>query len=142
MKAIRYLSGLGRSSARPLCIQTTTVSAQDLDRGVLLQSFRNHLRGALPQYVYHLSPLQVDDNRSVAPALLPTPIIDASHPQWGLIPNGGATLYDPEDGVVTLWDAKMMQYSFGRTPPGHMTEQSSQFTYSTSPSGVRESALF
>jgi hypothetical protein len=40
---------------------------------------------------------------------MPTPIINAGHPQCGLIPNGGATLHDPDDCVVTLRDAKAMQ---------------------------------
>jgi hypothetical protein len=43
------------------------------------------------------------------PALLPTPIINAGHPQCRLIPNGGVTLHDPDDCVVTLRDAKAMQ---------------------------------
>jgi hypothetical protein len=109
VKAVRYLSRLRCTSARTLCIETTPVSTHDFNLGVLLKPFRSHVSGALPQYVYNLSPLQVNDNRSVAPALLPTPIINAGHPQCGLIPNGGATLHDPDDCVVTLRDAKAMQ---------------------------------
>jgi hypothetical protein len=109
VKAVRYLSRLRCTSARPLCIETTPVSTHDFNLGVLLKPFRSHVSGALPQYVYNLSPLQVNDNRSVAPALMPTPIINAGHPQCGLIPNGGATLHDPDDCVVTLRDAKAMQ---------------------------------
>jgi hypothetical protein len=138
VKAIGNLPRLRRPSARTLCIQTTTVSTHDLDPGVLFKPLRSRLRGALPQYVHHLPPLQVDDNRSVAPALLPTPIIDAGDPQCGLIPNGGATLHDPEDGVIALRDAKTMQHSFGGTSSHRITEQASQFTRSTSPPSVRD----
>ena len=100
----------------------------------LSRSFRRAIR----QHVDHLSSLQIHNDRPVAAALSPAPVINASHPNR----SGFATLslmaFElPQNGIVALWKTETRHQPLRRPPPGRVADQMSEFAHPTGSPGKR-----
>jgi len=65
MKTVSYLAGLRRALSRCLSIQTTAISAHDLDRWMLLQPRSCALDAAVFQNIDNRMTLKIDHNRPI-----------------------------------------------------------------------------
>jgi hypothetical protein len=138
MEAVGDLPSLWRALARAISIEASAVPANDLNLGMPPEPFGGGGRRAIRQHVDHLTPLQVYDDRPVAAALSPAPVIDAGHPER----SGFATLslmaFElPQNGVVALWQTETRHQPLRRPPSGSMTDQLSEFAHPPGSSGKR-----
>ena len=118
MEAVGDLPGLWRAPARSLGIKAAAIAANDLDPGMLVKPLSRSFRRAIRQHVDDLSLLQIHNDRPVAAALSPAPVINASHPNR----SGFATLslmaFElPQNGIVALGrPRRAINRSAGRPP--------------------------
>jgi hypothetical protein len=80
VKAISHLQSLRRAHASALRIETAAVPADDLNTGMLTQPLGGRLSRAVRQDVDDLPPFEVDYDRPVTKAFLPSPVIDPDYP--------------------------------------------------------------
>ena len=83
MPAIRDLDGTRRSLARTVRVGAGTVARDYLDAGVAAQPLGQALGQAIGQQIDDLVPLQIDEDRSVAAAASPRPVVDCEHARRG-----------------------------------------------------------
>lgn len=80
MEAVSYLAGLRRALSRCLSIQTTAISAHDLDCRTLLQPRSCALDAAVFQNIENRMTLKINHDRSVPRGMPPAPLIYAHNP--------------------------------------------------------------
>lgn len=86
IKPVGYLQSLRRSLAGSLCVEATTIPADDFDFGMAAQPLRAALDIAIFQNVDNCAPLEIDDDCSVVLRFSPTPVIDAYDPyRWSIV---------------------------------------------------------
>jgi hypothetical protein len=79
MKAVSDLPRLWRALTRGLRIETSTVAADHFHLRMALQPTGGRFRRTIRQQVHNPPTLQVHDDRAVAGAFAPRPVINASH---------------------------------------------------------------
>src|SRR5215471_5409346 len=79
MPTVSYLDGIGRSLAHTVGIGTCTVACDHFDTRVLSEPGSQRFRLPIRQEVDHLVAFQIDQNRSIAMATAPSPVVDGKH---------------------------------------------------------------
>lgn len=115
MKSVRNLYSLRRSLAGRLCIERTTIPADDLDFWMAAQLFRATFGDVVFQSVDNLSTSQIDDDCPVVLRFSPFPqIVADDRCNWSIVL--GHTQQFPKDRVVAYPDAQSVPAAFRRTP--------------------------
>lgn len=103
VEAIGHLLGLWRALASAFRVETAAVPADDLYTRMLTQPLAGGPGRTVRQHVGDLAPLKVDHDRTVATALLPSPVVNPYHPQRRRFAAcAEMTLEIAQDGVITL----------------------------------------
>ena len=84
MEAIGYLLRLRCAERRPFRLETTTISRNRHDFGMVAEPFRETVRGPVREEVDNVAEFHIDQNRSILLTFAPSPIIDTQ------VPNGAA----------------------------------------------------
>jgi hypothetical protein len=85
---------------------------------MLVKPLSRPFRRAICQHVDHLSTLQVHNDRPVAAALSPAPVIDADHPNGSGLATLSLMAFElPQNGIVALWEAQTRHQPLRRPPP-------------------------
>ncbi len=135
VEAIGDLSRLWGTLSSALCVESAAVAADDRDLGMLAEPSRGAFGGAIRQHVDDLTPLQVDDQRSVATAFDPGPVVDAHHATcwWRAGAGRRLPLQMPQDGVVADRHAQPGHQAFRWPAAGGVAEQSNQLRHTVRP---------
>lgn len=99
MPAVRDLDRLWRAEPRSLGVRPRSIPADDGDVGMRSEPLPHWLAGAAGQEIEDATPFQIADDRAVAPASPPSPVIDPDHTR-GRAPCALATADQPQDGVA------------------------------------------
>ena len=130
VEAIGDLSRLWGTLSSTLGVESAAVAADDLDLGMLAEPSRGAFGGAIRQHVDDLTPLQVDDQRSVATALDPAPVIDPCHLQEWLRTGAASLAFEmPQDGVVARRHPQPRHQTLCRPSAGGVAEQANQLCH-------------
>lgn len=131
VEAIGDLSRLRGTLSSALGVEPAAVAADDLDLGTLAEPSRGAVGGAIRQQVDDFTPLQVDDQRSVATALDPAPVIDPCHSQEWLHTDAASLAFEmPQDGVVARRHAQPRHQTLCRPSASRVAEQMNQLCHS------------
>lgn len=84
MESIRNLDGLRGAAAYTIGVSTRTVTRHNLGAGMMVQPSGEDGRLPIRQQVDHGPTLQIDEDRAVALAAPPSPVIDAEHARRSL----------------------------------------------------------
>jgi hypothetical protein len=87
VEAIGNLDGIGRALTRTVSVGAGTITADHVDAGVLSQPGRQTLGGSVRQEFDRLATFEVYEDRPVALAPPPGPVIDAEHTRIGWRPH-------------------------------------------------------
>jgi hypothetical protein len=85
MPAVRHLLGVGNASCDALNLHASPIPADDLDTLVRTEPLGESVAGALFEEVDDVMPFQIHQNRAIALALFPGPIVHASTRTGGLV---------------------------------------------------------
>ena len=99
MPAVRDLDRLRRAEPRSLGVRPRSIPANDSDVGMRSEPIPHGLAGAAGQEIEDATPFQIADDRAVAPAPPPSPVVDPDHTR-GRAPCALATADQSQDGVA------------------------------------------
>jgi hypothetical protein len=124
MKAIGDLAGLRCSAFGAVSIETVPIAGDELYLRMISQPRLSACCGAVGQNIDHVSAFEIDDNRSVAVAFAPSPLVDSNHSKLGAsVTPGNRSLEMSENGVPAGDHAKPTRQSLRRSPASGVAEK-------------------
>lgn len=130
MKTVSHLAGLRRALSGCLSIQTTAISANDLDSRTFLEPCFCALDAAVVQNLDDRMMLEIGHDRAVPRGMPPAPIINAHNPNIVFLHGRRILVLQlPQDRVVADRHAKPMHQVLSRTTAHPVANQAHNLSH-------------
>jgi hypothetical protein len=137
VEAISHLMRLRRPFSSSLRVKSASISAINLDRGMLRQPSCNARYASVGENVQNRAPFKIDDYRAVAPRLPPAPVIYADHASRGVVFGmRGTPLQMSKDGIVADGHPEPLHQSLAGAAASIMAKHAHYLRDPACPTGI------